>query len=110
MSRAPVRPKEDMASARRLLQRLTEQEVTLRRVGGCYRLMRQSTQQGALVPESLISLCMRHDWLTRDGQDLVCQTRAGRRSVAMARAPTRSGTSIRSGRQAFGMSRAFAGT
>jgi len=80
MSRASVRPKEDMASARRLLQRLTEQEVTLRRVEGCYRLMRQSTQQGALVPESLISLCMRYDWLTRDGQDLVLSD-AGRASL-----------------------------
>jgi hypothetical protein len=52
MSRASTQPKEDTASARRLLQRLTDQDVALRRVEGCYRLMRQSTQQGALVPEA----------------------------------------------------------
>ena len=66
MSRAPGQPKEDAASARRLLQRLTDQGHTLRRVEGCYRLMRQSTQQAARVPESLISLCMRRDWLKRE--------------------------------------------
>jgi hypothetical protein len=54
-----------------LLQRLTDQDVTLRRVEGCYRLMGQSTQQAARVPESLISLCTLRDWLKRDGQDLV---------------------------------------
>jgi len=71
MSRASGKPKEDKEIARPLLQRLTDQDVMLRRVEGCYRLMRQSTQQAARVPESLISLCMRHDWLKRDGQDLV---------------------------------------
>jgi hypothetical protein len=70
MSRAPGKPKGDKEIARPLLQRLTDQDVTLRRVGGCYRLVRQSTQQTARMPESLIS-CMRRDWLTRDGQDLV---------------------------------------
>jgi len=71
MNRAPGKPEEDKEIVRSLLQRLADNDVTLRRVEGCYRLMRQSTQQAARVPENLISLCMRRDWLKRDGHDLV---------------------------------------
>lgn len=44
---------------------------------GCYRLVTQSTRQDIRVPESLIALCMRRDWLRRNGQDLVL-SEAGR--------------------------------
>jgi hypothetical protein len=92
MSRAPGKPKEEEI-IRPLLQRLSDRDVALRRVEGCYRLMRQSTQQAARVPESSISLCMRRDLLRGMGRISFCQMQAGRGSVVTATAPIPAATS-----------------
>lgn len=78
---APGRPlnrisrsaREDEESARRLLAHLNDAETSLRRVNGCYLLVSQSpsSRQHMRVPEALIALCFRRDWLKRIGSDLV---------------------------------------
>ncbi|MGB2933460.1 MAG: DUF6456 domain-containing protein [Methyloceanibacter sp.] len=76
---------EEEVRARRVLVRLKEAETALCRVDGCYRLSSQSTHQEMRVAESLIALCMRRDWLRRNGQDLVL-SEAGRAWLSRCKA------------------------
>jgi len=73
------RPDDDEAGARRLLRRLIEEGSALRRVKGAYVLAGVSVPPPAevRVPESLVSFCLRQDWLERSGGDLVLSAARG---------------------------------
>jgi hypothetical protein len=66
---------ERCGSAKRLLTRLAAEGAHLRKANGTYLLFSRPdapvSQAGARVPEELVSLCLKRDWLERDGDGLI---------------------------------------